>query len=136
MLGLVGIPYDDAHRKPHAFFRRTASAHRPSPRALALRPEFVVLDEPVTALDMSIQAQVLNLLRDLQNRLALTYLLVVHDLAVAEFAAHRIAGNVQGRTGRARANGSAAETPAATRYGCPPLRPSRCPTRRGGALAP
>ena len=96
MLGLVGIPYDDAHRKPHAFSggqrQRIAIA-----RALALRPEFVVLDEPVTALDMSIQAQVLNLLRDLQNRLALTYLLVVHDLAVAEFAAHRIAVMCRGK---------------------------------------
>jgi len=96
MLGLVGIPYDDAHRKPHAFSggqrQRIAIA-----RALALSPEFVVLDEPVTALDMSIQAQVLNLLRDLQNRLALTYLLVVHDLAVAEFAAHRIAVMCRGK---------------------------------------
>ena len=89
-LAMVGIAQEQAHRKPHGFsggqLQRIGIA-----RALVLQPEMIVLDEPVSALDVSIQAQVLNLLREIQDRLALTYVFIVHDLAVAEYFCDRIA---------------------------------------------
>jgi oligopeptide transport system ATP-binding protein len=90
MLELVGLAAAHGRRKPHEFSggqrQRIALA-----RALVLSPELLILDEPVSALDVSIQAQVLNLLRALQEQLGLTYLFIVHDLAVAEYFCDRVA---------------------------------------------
>ena len=96
MLGLVGIQPELSARRPHELSggqrQRIGLA-----RALVLNPDLVVLDEPVSALDVSIQAQILNLLRDLQEKLALTYLFIVHDLAVAEYFCDRLAVLYLGR---------------------------------------
>lgn len=89
-LEVVGISPTVQDRYPHEFsggqLQRIGIA-----RAIALRPDFVVLDEPVSALDVSIQAQILNLLMDLQGELGLTYLFVAHDLGVVRQVADRIA---------------------------------------------
>jgi oligopeptide transport system ATP-binding protein len=89
ILGLVGLSNDHMRRYPHEFSggqrQRIGIA-----RALAAGPEFIVADEPVSALDVSIQAQVVNLLADLKRRLGLTLLFVAHDLAVVEYISDRI----------------------------------------------
>jgi oligopeptide/dipeptide ABC transporter ATP-binding protein len=90
MLEQVGITASQHERKPQAFSggqrQRIGVA-----RAMVIDPELVFLDEPVSALDVSIQAQVLNLLRRLQRELDLTYVFIVHDLAVAEYFCDRVA---------------------------------------------
>ena len=89
LLELVGLGQEHVMRFPHEFSggqrQRIGLA-----RALALNPKFIVCDEPISALDVSIQAQVVNLLKDLQNSLGLTYLFIAHDLSMVRYISNRV----------------------------------------------
>ncbi len=96
LLNLVGLSEEHLERYPHEFSggqrQRIAIA-----RALSVQPEYIICDEPVSSLDVSVQAQIINLLLDLQEKFNLGYLFISHDLSVVKYISHKIAVMYQGK---------------------------------------
>jgi ABC-type oligopeptide transport system ATPase subunit len=93
---LVGLDPSFMSRYPHEFSGGQRQRVNIA-RAVALRPSFIVADEPITALDVSIQAQIINLFQDLQEEMGLAYLFVAHDLSMVRYLCHRVAVMLRGR---------------------------------------
>ena len=135
LLETVGLNKEHANRYPHEFSggqrQRIGVA-----RALAVDPDFIVADEPVSALDVSIQAQVINLMRQLQRERDLTYLFISHDLSVVKYISDRVGVMYLGVDGRDGAERRALQQPAAPVHPGPALGRARPrPRRRARARA-
>jgi len=130
LLALVGLSPEHYKPVPARVLRRAAAAHRIA-RTLALRPKLIVADEPVSALDVSIQAQVINLMEDLQEEFNLTYVMIAHDLSIVRHVSDRVAVMYLGKIveiGEASRVYTNAMHPYTTAL-CPRC---RCRTRAGG----
>ena len=137
-MSLVGLDAEHMNRFPHEF----SGGQRQSiaiARALVLNPEFVICDEPISALDVSIQGQIVNLLKDLQRRIGLTYLFIAHDLSMVKYISDRVGVMYLGRLVEVAPKKELFENPAPPLYagaafiGSDPRPASRARARRAHA---